>query len=385
MPQVDFIITGGGAAGLSLVIEILRSDLKDRSVLIIDRDRKTQNDRTWCFWSDHPTGLEPIIQHTWHQIRFINQRYNAMLPLDNYRYHKIRGIDFYNFARAMINRHPNVSFLQGDVEALRDIQEGASVFVNGTEYQANFVFDSILKPADFRPDPTRYHYLKQHFLGWEIETPTPIFDPETPTLFDFRTPQNHAMRFMYILPESPTRALVEYTLFSPALLTMEEYESALRNYLSATLMLSSFRILDVEHGSIPMSDHPLPRVGGKHILNIGTKGGQVKPSSGYAFWRIQEDSRAIVRSMLQHNHPFDIPLSSSRYRLFDSLILQIMLRHPDDCAAIFTAMFSHNPVPRILRFLDEKGSLWNDLSLLASLPPLRFVEALVRRIGGSPP
>jgi len=385
MPRVDYIITGGGAAGLSLVIQMLRSDLKDRSVLIIDRDGKNQNDRTWCFWTDQPSGLDAVIQHSWQQIRFANQSFNTVLPLRNYRYHKIRGIDFYHYAREIIRQHPNVHILQGSVDSIQDSPECATVTVAGTAYQAGYVFDSIIKPADFTPDPTRYHSLKQHFLGWEIETDQPVFDPETPTLFDFRTPQNGAMRFMYILPESSTRALVEYTLFSPTLLSQAEYEAALQNYISNILQIPTYRILAVEQGSIPMTDMPFPRDGGKHILNVGTRGGRVKPSSGYAFGRIQADSRAIVSSLLRCQHPFDIPLSAPRYRLFDSLILQIMRRQPDDCAALFTAMFKHNSVPRIFRFLDEDGSLRNDLKLIASLPPGRFIQALTRRLLGLRP
>jgi lycopene beta-cyclase len=227
-----------------------------------------------------------------------------VLPLGKFRYHKIRGIDFYNHSHAIISRYPNVNILKGNVESITDTSTGAIVVVNGVEYGANYVFDSILNPSDLLPETLGYHFLKQHFLGWEIETQHPAFDPQTPTLFDFRTPQNQAMRFIYLLPESPTRALVEYTLFSQFLLTKGEYEDALRNYLIQVLNIPTFHILDIEQGSIPMTDMPFPRAGGKHILNIGTKGGRVKPSSGFAFWRIQEDTHAIIQSLIRYNHPF---------------------------------------------------------------------------------
>ena len=59
-----------------------------------------------------------------------------------------------------------------------------------------------------------YHHLNQHFRGWEIETDRPVFNPQLPTLFDFRTPQDGHMRFVYTLPFAENRALIEYTLFS---------------------------------------------------------------------------------------------------------------------------------------------------------------------------
>ncbi len=390
MKAFDYIIAGSGAAGLSLALEILRSDLKDRSVVIIDRDSKQQNDRTWCFWSDHPTGLESVYHRSWRQIGFESDRFSRVIMLENYRYHMIRGLDYYNYARDIIQQAPTVTFLQGSLDSIRDHGSGVQVSIDGQEFCADFAFDSIIRPADIQPDPTRYHYLKQHFLGWEIETAVPTFDPDTPVLFDFRTPQNRAtptkevtptngaMCFMYILPFSAYRALVEYTLFSARLLATEEYEVALRDYLDHVLHIKDYRVVEVEQGMIPMTDHPLPRQPSPHILNIGTKGGRVKPSSGYAFWRIQRDSAAIVRSLRQFGHPFSIPRSSSRYSLFDTILLQIMYRHPEDCARLFTRLFQDNPIQRIFHFLDEEGDWLNDLGVLTSLPPYRFIEAFVR-------
>ncbi len=47
----DYIIAGGGMAGLSLAYYLNESrSLRDKKVLIIDRDAKTANDHTWCFW-----------------------------------------------------------------------------------------------------------------------------------------------------------------------------------------------------------------------------------------------------------------------------------------------------------------------------------------------
>jgi len=127
-----------------------------------------------------------------------------------------------------------------------------------------------------------------------------------------------------------------------------------------------------------MTDQLFTRKAGAHILNIGTKGGRVKPSSGYAFWRIHEDSKAIVQSLSKYHHPFSIPESSVRYRWFDTILLQIMLRHPNECADLFTILFKKNSIQSIFRFLNEDGSWRNDLKILSSLPPYRFIEALIK-------
>jgi 2-polyprenyl-6-methoxyphenol hydroxylase-like FAD-dependent oxidoreductase len=44
--KYDFIIVGGGVAGLTLAYQLVHSPLADRSILIVDRVTKNKNDRT---------------------------------------------------------------------------------------------------------------------------------------------------------------------------------------------------------------------------------------------------------------------------------------------------------------------------------------------------
>ena len=47
----DYIIIGAGAAGLMLANAIANdSYFQDKTVLLLDKDPKNSNDRTWCFW-----------------------------------------------------------------------------------------------------------------------------------------------------------------------------------------------------------------------------------------------------------------------------------------------------------------------------------------------
>jgi lycopene beta-cyclase len=114
-------------------------------------------------------------------------------------------------------------------------------------------------------------------------------------------------------------------------------------------------------------------------MNIGTRGGRVKPSSGYAFTRIQRDSAAIVRSLLKHGHPFDVPSDPRFYRLCDSLMLHVMHRHSDWLVPLFVRLFERNPIERILSFLDEHALPGQNLRLTMSLLPELFVQMLSHR------
>lgn len=378
MKHYDFIIAGGGAAGLSLAYHLVQSPLRERSILIVDKDAKNQNDRTWCFWTERPTLFDDIVHRSWSQLRIVGENFTTALDLQPFRYQMLRGIDLYRFARRELAAHGRVEFLQGRVERIEDGEDWASVSVGGQSCAGRWVFDSRFKLSEFAPDPARYHALQQHFTGWEIETEAAAFNPRTATFLDFRTPQQKEARFFYVLPFAERHALVEYVVCTATGQSREEQERALGDYLEGVLGIKAFRILAKEGGASPLTDQPFPRRSGRRIMTIGTAGGRIKPSSGFAFWRIQQDSAAIVQSLLRVGHPFDVPPDSRRYRLYDSILLQVMYRHGERIKPIFTALFKKNPIQRVLRFLDETASPWEELLLMGSLPPQMFVRPLLR-------
>ncbi|CAG0930425.1 lycopene beta-cyclase [Thermoflexales bacterium] len=407
MTHYDYVMSGGGLAGLSLAYHLINSPLHERSILIIDKDAKQQNDRTWCFWVEQPTLFDAIAYRAWQRLRFTSDDFTREYDLAPYRYQMIRGIDFYDFTRKALDKCGNVTFVRGNIDQLQDAGDRAQVIVAGQVFTGAWVFDSTLPPslrgsvppslralsAQQSPSSTdeiaarsplamttngHYHHIKQHFRGWEIETDRPCFDPQLPTLFDFRTTQAGHMRFVYTLPFTEKRALIEYTLFSAQVLPSEEYDAGLRTYIEAGLNIQQYQIKHVEAGVIPMTDQPFPRRLGGRVMSIGTKGGRVKPSTGYAFLRIQRDSAAIVQSLVTHDQPFDLPARRQRFGLHDSILLNIMTHHPDALKPIFTLMFKNNPIQRVFRFLDETASFREEVGFIASLPPWRFLQALFR-------
>ncbi|MBE0698713.1 MAG: Lycopene cyclase, partial [Anaerolineaceae bacterium] len=368
------------AAGLGLAYEISLSSLRGKKILIVDRDAKNRNDRTWCFWSDTPTRYDHLVYRSWDRIEVVNHDFHKTFDLRPYQYRMIRGIDYYKELRESLSNIPNISIIQARVSEVGETNDKsmAMVVIDKEPHQAHWAFDSIFTPTEYASGPSRYHYLRQHFKGWEIETPDDCFDPHTVTLFDFRTPQKGCMCFFYILPFTKRRALVEYTLFSASLLKGHEYDRAISDYLEKVRGIKNYRIDNTEMGIIPMTDRPFPRRPYPHVMNIGTKGGLVKSSSGYAFLRIQKDVQAIVDSLTNFGNPFQVPSTPFRYRLFDSLMLHVMHHNGNRMAEIFTRMFKENSVIEIFRFLDEKASLTDNFRLISTLPRQPFINALLR-------
>lgn len=389
-PQTDFdyIFAGGGLAALSLAWRITHSSsLRERSILIVDRDEKLRDDRTFSFWSDRPGPFDPAVCRAWDRLSFQAPGFERTLELGHYRYQTIRGIDFYRLVREDLSAHSQVAFLHAHIDRLCEIDDRAVISAGGRRYSGRWAFDSRFQPGKLIRQPQKYQYLQMAFRGWEVETTTPVFDPQVATLMDFRTPAQGDMRFFYVLPFDEHHALVEYTLFTPQPSGLSAGDAALECYLQTAFGLHpgpGCQVRAREAGGLLITDHTFPRRLGRCTLAIGLRGGQLKPSTGYAFTRIQRDSEAILLSLENSGHPFDLPPASPLYTELDSIMLEVMRSYPDRIPQIFTALFRNNPVQRVLRFLDEDAPAGEVRSLMASLPPGLFLRILARR-GIAPP
>ncbi|MBF9223444.1 lycopene cyclase family protein [Hymenobacter ruricola] len=383
----DYLVVGGGAAGLSLAFHIAQEPrLADKKVLLIEPEAKEQNDRTWSFWADAPTVFDGIVAHEWRQIAFRSPGFARVIDLGRYRYKTINGLDYYRFVRRALADNPQFTLVRGAVTGLENTPAGARAHMEiaGQSFTARYAFDS--RPPNLaKQQPTKHRYLLQHFVGWEIETETDVFDPATVEFMDFRGEQHHEARFIYVLPFSARKALVEYTLFSEKVLPKAEYEAAIRDYLSHTLGLKSYHIVAEEVGAIPMTDHPLPARNGPHILNLGTRGGRAKPSTGYAFKRIQQHSERLVAALASTGRPPADPTGDKwQFRLFDTLLLDIMKRRGETTRDIFRQLFERNPVERIFRFLDEETSWADNLRVMNSVSAGPFMRSIAQVLRGRP-
>ncbi|GAB3727851.1 lycopene cyclase family protein [Hymenobacter agri] len=386
--EYDYLIVGGGAAGLSLAYHMaLEPRLTNKRVLLIEPEAKTQNDRTWSFWAAEPGVFDGIVAHEWSKIAFRSPGFERVIDLGRYRYKTINGLDYYRFVhRALAVRPTQVTVVRDSVQTLENTTTGVFArTTGGATYTARYAFDS--RPPDLAAlqQPAKHRYLLQHFVGWEIETDTDIFDPTTVEFMDFRGAQQQEARFIYVLPHSPRKALVEYTLFSETVLLKAAYEAAIREYLTNTLGLKTYRITAEEVGAIPMTDHPLPARNGAHIINLGTRGGRAKPSTGYAFKRVQQHSARLVAALATTGHPpADVTGDQWQFRLFDTLLLDIMKRRGETTRDIFRQLFDRNPIERIFRFLDEQTSWADNLRVMNSVSAGPFLQSIAHVLRGRP-
>ncbi len=371
----DIIIAGAGAAGLNLAHALARAGLGDRRVLLADRAPKTANDRTWCFWERGDNALESIIYRRWTRLAVHSTDTSLLFNPAPYAYKMLRGSDFYAHMNSWLNSQTAIERVYGEVQGFDDDANGVSVRIDGRAFRARHAFSSL--PAQPQAQPHQ-HSLLQHFLGWVIETETPAFDPATATLMDFRIEQAGATRFVYTLPLDSRRALVEFTVFSRELLPREDYARVLRSYIEQRLDVQEFAITHDEFGVIPMTDAPFTRRASAHVMNIGTSGGATKPSTGYTFLRTQRQARAIARALQAGRDPIiAAPGGAGRFRLYDSVLLNVLDKQRQGGAQVFARLFKANPAATIFKFLDEESSVLDELRVMASVDTRVFTAALV--------
>jgi lycopene beta-cyclase len=368
MKRYDFIIIGAGASGLSLACHLAESPLRDRSILLVERSLREHERKTWAFWEKAGTQMpfDNVAFHSWRRLLVANPSRRLALRSQPYIYKAIHSTDFYPYAHEKLAAFANIEFLEGEVGAVKDGEDSARICVGGEQYQGQWVFDSRFSLDAFHPGP-RYHYLRMQVRGWEIETDHPSFDPQIATFLDFRTsqassepeqakPGTGGLGFLYVLPSDGQHALVEHVACIPGterLMDVQEEEQALKDYIERTLGVTGYRVVSHEDGVNPMTDYPFPRRKSRHVMAIGIAGGMLKPSTGFAFARIQRDSAAIVRSLLKHGQPFDVPRSGWIYRQIEPLMLWATARHKEQVGSLLCTLFRVGRTHKILSFLDE--------------------------------
>ena len=380
----DYIITGAGLAGLSLLMRMMQHPFFDTvQILVIDAAQKNTNDRTWCFWEKESDIFEPIVIKKWNHVSFIAPSYTNELNLSPFTYKMIRGIDLYSHVFEKAATKNNISFCTERVLAVHSDNHGAKVVLESQTFTTSKVFNSILfEPANVLAQKASDYFLWQHFKGFEIKTATPVFNDAVATLMDFTVDQTEGTTFMYVMPTSPTTALVEYTLFTPNILEEEKYDKAITDYIQKTYGSIDYDVTHQEFGQIPMTNYSFSG-GAGNLINIGVAGGQVKGSSGYAFHFIQEKTKTIVADLVAGKNPLRArTFALKKFQLYDAVLLRVLHDKKLDGASIFTAIFSKNPPDRVFRFLNNESTLIDDLHIMASVPTRVFLPAAIQALLG---
>ncbi len=375
--QYTYIIAGGGMAGLTLASLLANSRLEYESVLIIDQG--VAQPKSWSYWSDQSHAFDSFEEHHWEHLQFhCYQNKTLELAIEPFVYRKIDSLHWTKKLTEFLTQHPKFEMLQANVESFHFHGKYAQVQTDKGIFEArDKIFDSV---SPYPSDISNPKDLKQHFTGLTIETNFPLFDPSKAILFDFRIAFTNACEFMYVLPTTRKLALFEHTFFSGELLKEEVYIEKIKAYLLAYYGLGDddYRILATEKGIIPMNYLDIPQNLHQKHIKIGTSGGFVKASTGYSFFRTQHLLQQLVHNL--ENKHFDsavVPQKPFKI-LLDRTLIQVLVEQKIKGSHVFEQLFLKNSPQKMLRFLDEKTSVWEDLTLMSTVPIWTFMKAFLK-------
>ena len=379
--KLDYIICGGGASGL-LLLQALTQDtfFSNKKILLIEKEIKNSNDRTWSFWEQSKGSFDDLIIKKWNYASFVGPDFKRNFSLTPYHYKMLRSASFYKKYSPEKTKSKNNKILRATVHKIKTEVKGCRVYTDKGNYSASKVFSSLFDPKSLISQ-SKYPVLKQHFIGWFIKAPKGSFDPDKILFMDFNIPQSKQTRFLYLLPQDDQHALVEYTLFSKELLKNNEYENGIKKYLTE-IGITDYKIEEKEQGNIPMSCYPFNKSNTHSLLHIGTAGGWTKASTGFTFMNtVRQVSRLV--SFLKTEQPLTAFHQKNRFWFYDLLFLDVLDKFNEKGSQLFIQMFKKNPPLRIFKFLDQKTSFREELLVLSSFSFKQigwFISAFLKRV-----
>lgn len=380
----DYIIAGGGCAGLSLLWNLMHSKtLHDKQILVIDSAFHPEQEKIWSYWGPEPLPFSEIFIRTWHrmEVDVIGHRYIKKLRKNPY--HSIRSEDFRKRILDKAGEFDNIEILETAIIDFNLKYGLVRVDTLNGSYKGYYLFQSIKSFPTEDSNDTSHIVLKQHFIGWEIETLKPVFNPDIIHFMEFIPPVQNGVNFYYVLPFSERHALIEFTAFSPSTFQREVYEEKNIDYITDRLHLKpdEYHIIREENGAIPMETREYELHNEKRIFHLGMVSGAAKPSTGFAFMRIQRQVEKLVNALEKDSlvNYLEPDKSKRIFRAFDILLLHILEQSEQDALRTFHKLFRKNSFDRILTFLAEQSNTYQNLRIMLSVPTIPFIKAYKKR------
>jgi lycopene beta-cyclase len=207
---------------------------------------------------------------------------------------------------------------------------------------------------------------------------------------DFVESSPDGVHFLYVLPYDERTALVEDTWFSNQPGTVGSYEEAISAYLANRLDVVRYEVLRSETGAIPMDPRPIPRSDSLRVIDVGTRGGAARPSTGYAFLAIQRHAAELAHRLAgwasnpSREPPKPPSYYSRRSAFLDRVFVSYLARTPERGPDLFLRMFERVRPDALARFLFDGGRPRDDLRVMAALPPAPLIGETLRQYAAFP-
>jgi lycopene beta-cyclase len=273
----DLALVGGGLQNALICLAALHH-LPERRILLVERETRLGGNHTWSFHTavvaeQDWAFVEPLIAARWPRHRVIFPEHERDL---GQAYASILSDRLDEVLRERLADHPQCELLEG--VAADEIGAHQIRLADGRRFSADLVVDAR-GPEHLQANGAAGY---QKFLGLELrlEQPSPI---SAPWLMDVRVPQIDGFRFVYVLPFSERRVLVEDTYYSDSpKLNRDRLREGIFAYCRKHGLVSA----DVEREEAGVLPIPIDRVAATSSqgpLIAGYQGGWFHATTGYSF------------------------------------------------------------------------------------------------------
>lgn len=379
MRDTDVLIMGAGCAGTSLAHHLEQHGFQG-SITLCDSRSSFSKEQRWCTWGEIPESLSGLVNQSWKKWSVVTESREIIRDGNGRRYSEVYAPDFFKKLHRPWREAASQTrlHLNQEVVDVKPLADGTLVSTKDHQWRAKMVFDARFQGSP-RTGQLRNRagtFLHQTFLGWKVSFPTPVFDPEKVILMDFRVSGSSGLSFMYVLPYSETEALVESTCFDLSPLRWQHHIANLQNYI-AEQFGEDYWIVAEESGNLPMSSKDVRTAVSRNHFAIGAAGGAIRPSSGYAFHRIQRTTKEIAKRMIEGRPLSSVRPSSAKYRFLDQVFLKVISANLSEASSYFEALFDRTSPESLARFMVDEGSIMDDLKVVMSLPKGPFLKSLI--------
>ena len=351
-------IIGLGASGLA-VNKIIFGETSDQIIAFENKDINNR-DNFFGFWlAEWMKPFEKIIEKKWNKWT-IGNSYSTVNHISKEKPYCV--ISFKKWKKYCLETKNKLEIVNKQVtEYFPKKNYFKIITADKEEYYAERIYDS-------RSTREKKGELIQHFLGINISVADSTFNDEKLTLMHF-TREKNLLHFIYILPFSHNKALVESTVFSKEAFEDSWYREKIKNYLMLN-NINKYEEQSMEKGIIPMFFAQEKKSHNSNIFNIGIRGGACKPSTGYAFSFFIKQIQYLKESNKNH-----VEIHNYIEKKMDKIFINFLKKNNENGNS-FIKLASNLSGDEFQSFMMGESNLLTKLKIIKSMPKIPFIKEI---------
>mgnify|MGYP003981039851 FL=1 len=371
--EYDFIVIGAGLSSLMFLSKMISNKSK-LSILVLEQKRSIARNQTFCVWEG--PGLINIekefklkAKHRWNKILIENNRKKIKKDIHPYHYVCHDGHTTLKKLSRQIKGRVKILYAT-KVTGVHEMDKKIQVNSSEGNFYSKYIVDSRPK---IEKNEIKSAYIQQAFIGSEIEVKSNYFNKYEATIMSFSKNKKET-EFIYQLPFTKKRALVETTLFSksPDLKKLQQKHTRnLKKY-------GDYKILKGERGIIPMALIEAKK--NKRIMKVGMAAGMVRASSGYSMRKIANWVLGHKGKTLKKNNLLSYSYSPNPLLdFFDKIFLAVLKNHPNKSPNLFFNLFEKSSHKSLIKFLSDTPSWKDNLNVVLSMPKKLMLKTVFKQ------